>query len=100
LSLGWPLRLHFLTAPNAVLTFFDSFPSVSLSSAPTLVAAAAAAAAFLVNFFAAPLTGVADVGVCVPDAPSLVLLLANDADSGVGACDAGVDPTEPGVCAS
>jgi hypothetical protein len=84
---------HFL-APKLVLTFFVSLPSVSLSSA---AAATAAAPLFLVFFvvFALPPPPAALAGVAALDAPSL--LFPKLLDTGVGACEAGV---EAGVWAS
>jgi hypothetical protein len=93
-SLLLPPR-HFRAAPNAVRTFLpDSLLSVSLSSAP---AAAAAEVAFL-DFLPGALEAVAEVGVGAPDGPSL--LFPNVVDSGVGACDPGVEPIDAGVWAS
>lgn len=72
-----------------------SFPSVSLSSGPAAADAAADALVFFLLLLVPNLGAVADVGVGWFEAMSLT----EDAE-GVGACEAGLEFIDPGVCAS
>ena len=74
-----PSPRHFLAAPKFV-RFFVVCVSPSLSSASFFL------------FLIAALVPPADVGVGWAEP-----LSRNDVEIGVGACDAGVEPTEPGV---
>lgn len=86
---------HFFTAPKLALTFFDSFPSPSLSSAPPCAAAATAAAADFFFFVAAPPPPAFDAVALVGVAEWSLSLLWKPALTGVGAWLAGV--VDPGV---
>jgi hypothetical protein len=100
LHLWHPLHVvsHFLEAPKLALFFVvcasPSLSSTSLSLSLSFSLSLSLSLSFFL-FLVPPLLPLADVGVGCAEPVS-----RNDVDSGVGACDAGVEPIEPGVVES